>query len=155
MARAGAGGQPKLSGEANLEELDFLRTGGLRQAIHAREGGVCFYCLRRTPSRAHCLDHMVPLVEGGSNSYRNLVSCCMDCNSDKRGHTAADFLRRPYRMGRLSAKDLSERLRALQDLAAGQLRPHVLSEPNAGSGRSKESRAPGKIQPPLRNVLKG
>ena len=29
-------------GEANLEEMDFLRTGALRQAIHAREGGVCF-----------------------------------------------------------------------------------------------------------------
>ena len=50
--------------EANLEEVDFLRTGGLRQAIHSREGGVCFYCLRRTPRRAHCLDHVAPLVEG-------------------------------------------------------------------------------------------
>jgi len=34
-----------------------------------REGGVCFYCMRHTPSRAHCLDHVVPLMEGGSNSY--------------------------------------------------------------------------------------
>ena len=120
------------SSGANLDEVDFMRTGALRQAIHLREGGVCFYCLRRTPSRAHCLDHVVPLVEGGSNSYRNLVSCCMGCNSEKRGHAAADFLRRLYREGRLSAKDLNERLRTVQALAAGKLRPQVLSEKDAG-----------------------
>ena len=67
-------------------------------------------------------------MEGGSNSYRNLVSCCMGCNSEKRGHAAADFLRELYREGRLSAKDLSERLLAVQALAAGKLRPQVLSE---------------------------
>jgi hypothetical protein len=98
---------------------------------------VCFYCLRRTPSRAHCLDHVVPLVEGGSNSYRNLVSCCMDCNSDKRGHTAADFLRRLYREGRLSAKDLTARLLAVQAVAAGKLRPQVFHGEDAGSEQSK------------------
>lgn len=128
--------------EANLEEADFLRTGALRRAIHAREGGVCFYCLRRTPSRAHCLDHVVPLVAGGSNSYRNLVSCCMDCNSEKRGHVAADFLRRLYREGRLSCKELSGGLRKLQALAAGKLRPQVLSEKGAGTfAGAKVSRA--------------
>jgi len=30
----------------NLEETDFLQGTALRQAIHAREGGRCFYCLR-------------------------------------------------------------------------------------------------------------
>jgi len=112
-SRTGASGMAKLGPGVDLDEVDFLRTRELRQAIHAREGGVCFYCLRRTPGRSHCLDHVVPLVEGGSNSYRNLVSCCMDCNSDKRGHTAEDFLRGLYREGRLSAKDLSARLRAV------------------------------------------
>jgi hypothetical protein len=116
-----------------------LRTGALRQAIHMREGGVCFYCLRRTPSRAHCLDHVVPLVEGGSNSYRNLVSCCMGCNSEKRGHAAADFLRRLYREGRLSKEDLSERLLAVQAIAAGKLRPQVFNGENAGSEGSTKN----------------
>jgi hypothetical protein len=69
----------------------------------------------------------VPAVEGGRNSYRNLVSCCMDCNGQKGAKAAPDFLRRLYREGRLSAKDLSARLRALQALAAGKLRPHVFT----------------------------
>jgi 5-methylcytosine-specific restriction endonuclease McrA len=131
-SRTGTGGRDKLPGGANLDEVDFLRTGALRRAIHAREGGACFYCLRRTPSRAHCLDHVVPLAEGGSNSYRNLVSCCMGCNSEKRVQAAADFLRRLYREGRLSKEDLSARLLAVQALAAGKLRPQVLSEKDAG-----------------------
>jgi len=122
-SRTGTGGRDKLPGGAKLEEADFLRTGALRRAIHAREGGACFYCLRRTPSRAHCLDHVVPLMEGGSNSYRNLVSCCMGCNSEKRVQAAADFLRRLYREGRLSKEDLSARLLAVQALGAGKLRP--------------------------------
>jgi 5-methylcytosine-specific restriction endonuclease McrA len=124
-SRTGTGARDKLPGRVNLDEVDFLRTPALRQAIHAREGGVCFYCLRRTPSRAHCLDHVVPVAKSGGNSYRNLVSCCLDCNSRKKDLPAEDFLRRLYREGRLSAKDLSARLLAVQALAAGKLRPVV------------------------------
>ena len=131
-SRTGTGGRDELPGRVNLDDVDFLRTPALRRAIHTREGGVCFYCLRRTPSRAHCLDHVVPLVEGGSNSYRNLVSCCLDCNPRKKDLPAEDFLRRLFREGRLSAKDLTARLLAVQAIAAGKLRPQVLSEKDAG-----------------------
>jgi hypothetical protein len=112
--RAGDALASSPASEANLDEVDFLRTGALRQAIHAREGGKCFYCQRQTPSRSHCLDHVVPRMAGGSNSYRNLVSCCMECNSEKRGHTAPDFLRRLFREGQLSREDLTGRLEALR-----------------------------------------
>jgi predicted DNA-binding transcriptional regulator len=113
------------SGGANLEQLDFWRTRPLRLAIHAREAGLCFYCLRQTPSRDHCLDHVLPVAKGGTNSYRNLVSCCMDCNSRKRDVSAPDFLRRLFREGQLSRQELSGRLAALRALAAGKLRPKV------------------------------
>jgi hypothetical protein len=43
----GAGGPAGLPRTANLEEMDFLQTKALREAIHAREGSRCFYCLRR------------------------------------------------------------------------------------------------------------
>lgn len=119
----------------DLDEMDFMRIRDLRQAIHAREGGVCFYCLRQIPSRAHCLDHVVPQAAGGSNSYRNLVSCCLDCNPQKSNRLAEDFLRELYREGRLSAKDLRGRLRALQDLKGGKLRPQVFHGEDAGSER--------------------
>jgi hypothetical protein len=59
----------------------------------------------------------------GRNSYRNLVSCCLECNSQKGGRPAEEFLRGLYRERRLSDAELSGRLRSLDDLAAGKLIP--------------------------------
>jgi 5-methylcytosine-specific restriction endonuclease McrA len=66
---------------------------------------------------------VVPQARGGGNSYRNLVSCCVECNSDKAERPAEEFLRSLYRDRRLSAGELSRRLRALDDLAGGKLKP--------------------------------
>ncbi len=127
--RAAGAGWPgergKLPDGVDLDEVEFLRTESLRQSIHAREGSLCFYCLRRTYSRGRCLDHVVPRARFGSNSFRNLVSCCADCNVRKRDLPAEDFLRQLFREGRLSQGDLSARLQALRDLAAGNLWPVV------------------------------
>lgn len=111
---------------ANLEEIDFLQTKALRDAIHARERGRCFYCLRRVKARARCLDHVVPRVQLGRNSYRNLVSCCLECNSRKGEMSAKDFLRWLYREDRLSSAELTKCVRALEALAAGKLRPALV-----------------------------
>jgi hypothetical protein len=59
----------------------------------------------------------------GSNSYRNLVSSCVECNSQKGEKPADDFLRRLYRDRHLTAAELAARLRAIDALAAGKLRP--------------------------------
>jgi predicted DNA-binding transcriptional regulator len=107
----------------HIEEADFLQNTTLRKAIHARERGHCFYCLRRTTSTVQCLDHVVPRVQSGCNSYRNLVSSCIECNSQKGEKPADDFLRRLYREGHLNATELAGRLRALDALASGKLRP--------------------------------
>jgi hypothetical protein len=108
---------------ARLEATDFMKSRALRKTIHDRERGACFYCLRHTSANVWCLDHVVPRVRRGRNSYRNLVSCCMECNSSKGGRPAPDFLRGLYRKGRLTPGELDGRLRALKDLATGKLRP--------------------------------
>jgi 5-methylcytosine-specific restriction endonuclease McrA len=38
-----------------------------------------------------CLDHVIPRAQLGPNSYRNLVTCCLECNSRKGEHPADDF----------------------------------------------------------------
>ncbi len=121
-------GVVRAAGEASaatLETKDFWKTWALRKAIHDRERGACFYCLRRAPGKLQCLDHVVPRVRFGRNSYRNLVSCCIECNTRKADRPVRDFLRTLYRQGRLTAKELDARLRALKDLAAGKLRPSL------------------------------
>jgi 5-methylcytosine-specific restriction endonuclease McrA len=121
------------SHRGNLEEIDFMRTPALRQAIHAREGGVCFYCLRLIGPGMQCLDHVMPRSQQGSNSYRNLVACCLECNSRKGERPAEDFLRLLYREGRLTGAELIRGLQSLKDLAAGKLRPAL--PPGSGEWR--------------------
>lgn len=120
---ASSAGRTAEKDSGNIEVRDFWKTWVLRKAIHDRESGTCFYCLRRTESSLRCLDHVVPRVRHGRNSYRNLVSCCVECNSGKCSSSAPDFLRLLYRKGRLTAAELDTRLGALKDLAAGKLRP--------------------------------
>ena len=110
----------------DFEDCDFLKHPTLRRAIHARERGRCFYCLSRLTLSTRCLDHVVPRAEFGDNSCRNLVSCCQKCNVHKRDLPAADFLRWLHRDRRLTAPELTARLRALDALAAGKLRPRLL-----------------------------
>jgi hypothetical protein len=123
----------------NLEQLDFLKTRSLRQSIHLRERGHCFYCLRRTDARVQCLDHVVPRARAGRNSHRNLVSSCLECNSLKGERPAADFLRWLYRQRCLTVSELNARLRALDALASGKLPPPVL-HPDTPIGRKGRPR---------------
>lgn len=127
----------QFSRSANLDDLDFYRTPALRKAIHARERGSCFYCLRCLNPTVQCLDHVVPQVEFGKNSYRNLVSCCIECNALKSQTPAADFFRWLYRQRRLTSLELAARLRALDALASGKLRPTLTTsaQPLARRGR--------------------
>ncbi len=74
-----------------------MKTKALRRPSTRASVGLCFYCLRHLTALVRTLDHVVPRVELGRNSYPNLVSCCLECNS-KKGHSpAADFLRWLYR----------------------------------------------------------
>lgn len=112
---------------ADMEKVDFLRYQNLRRSIHQREGGKCFYCLRGITRHNRCLDHVVPQANLGGNSYRNLVSCCHDCNSKKKERPAEELLRWLFRERRLSAADLRSRLRTLRALKAGKLKPPLPS----------------------------
>jgi hypothetical protein len=71
------------------------------------------------------------------NSYRNLVSCCIECNTRKGDRPAPDFLRTLYRQGRLTPAELDARLRAPKDLAAGKLRPSLPSVQGGNPARER------------------
>jgi 5-methylcytosine-specific restriction endonuclease McrA len=112
---------------ASIEEADFLLTKTRRAAIHARDRGLCFYCLTELTPRTRCLDHVIPLARRGKNSYRNLISCCTECNTQKGETAAEDFLRTLCRQRRITSAELADRLRKLDALAAGELRPAAAS----------------------------
>lgn len=58
-----------------------------RRNIYARDGNQCQYCGKHFSTRELTLDHVVPRVQGGDNSWSNLVCACVKCNARKGGRT--------------------------------------------------------------------
>lgn len=61
-----------------------------------KQGRTCTYC----PAKAATVDHVVPLVRGGTNHEGNLAPCCKSCNSSKSGALIVEWRtgKRPPRM---------------------------------------------------------
>jgi 5-methylcytosine-specific restriction endonuclease McrA len=58
-----------------------------RRNIYARDSSRCQYCGRSFPTKELTLDHIKPRVQGGGNSWTNLVCACVKCNARKGGRT--------------------------------------------------------------------
>ncbi len=108
----------------DFEAIDFYSERRYADALLKREDSRCFYCLRELRSN-WVLDHVVPLVNGCDNSYRNIVACCHECNAAKQSSSAEDFLRDLYRRGLLGLSEFEARKLALEQLKAGRLVPEV------------------------------
>lgn len=46
--------------------------------------GLCYYCGAQVAPKELTLDHVVPLVRGGTTSRNNCVPACKSCNSKKQ-----------------------------------------------------------------------
>ena len=51
----------------------------------------CYYCNALLTSVNKTVDHMIPLVRGGSNTVDNKVPCCKACNRLKGDLTPDEF----------------------------------------------------------------
>lgn len=58
-----------------------------RRNIYARDASRCQYCGNRFATPELTLDHVTPRVQGGENSWQNLVCACVRCNARKGGRT--------------------------------------------------------------------
>jgi len=61
-----------------------------RRNIYARDGNRCQYCGKHFPTKELTLDHVVPRVQGGLNTWDNLVCACVKCNARKGGRTPSE-----------------------------------------------------------------
>lgn len=63
-----------------------------RKAIYIRDNLKCVYCNSGIEEGIiFTLDHLISQQYGGSNSARNLVTCCKTCNSAKGKKTQRRF----------------------------------------------------------------
>ncbi len=81
--------------EVRLELISFplaqacsdskLLLGRLERRVLRRDLYVCQY--EGCHKKATTVDHVVPLCQGGTTSWQNLVGCCLLCNQTKGGRT--------------------------------------------------------------------
>ena len=71
---------------------------GLKQDLMERQDNTCSYCGNRRPARAFEIDHMTPVVRGGSNNIENLQAICHPCNVSKGIQTDEEYRARYARL---------------------------------------------------------
>ena len=71
---------------------------GLKQELMKRQDKTCVYCGYRRIARSLDIDHMIPVVDGGSNDPSNLQVICRPCNQRKGSQTDAEFRERYSRL---------------------------------------------------------
>ena len=68
-----------------------------RRNIFFRDRNRCQYCGQKFLTRDLNLDHVIPISRGGRSVWRNVVCCCVVCNSRKGGHTPEEVRMRLIR----------------------------------------------------------
>ena len=108
--------------EEDIEEADFYSVSENRFRILKRENYRCFYTHIKLDKDNFVIDHVISRALGG-NSYRNCVAASREANNRKGALPADDFVRSLFRAGLLSELKLEDRLRHLDMLKAGELKP--------------------------------
>lgn len=77
----------------NLEvELDFYNIAENRLKIFERDGYKCHYCSKQLTRFSATLDHIQPVSKDGDNSFYNLVTACLHCNSERGNKPIMDYV---------------------------------------------------------------
>lgn len=66
----------------NARQVKFSRAN-----IYARDHHTCQYCGQKCSTDDLTFDHVIPIVKGGSKTWNNIVTSCIDCNHQKGGRT--------------------------------------------------------------------
>jgi 5-methylcytosine-specific restriction endonuclease McrA len=61
-----------------------------RQNIYARDRYKCQYCGDRFSTEDLTYDHVIPKSRGGRTEWKNIVTCCIDCNRKKGGRKPSE-----------------------------------------------------------------
>ena len=53
--------------------------------------GTCYYCGQKVGYANLTMDHVIPLARGGRSTRDNLVPCCKECNTRKKGSLPVEW----------------------------------------------------------------
>lgn len=74
------------------KELDFYNVAENRLKLFERDSYKCHYCSKQLTRFSATLDHIQPVSKGGDNSFENLVTACLHCNSERGNKPVMDFI---------------------------------------------------------------
>lgn len=96
------GGYSRLTGKQSMLEINsIVATCGVRRqaggvgdtpaltnrALFRRDSNTCMYCGDQFQLKNLTRDHVKPVSRGGLNTWENVVSACVSCNTRKGSHT--------------------------------------------------------------------
>ena len=86
---------------------------GLRERLSREQRGLCIYCRGRLPLNASHIDHITPVIQGGSNERENLQLLCPGCNLRKSDRNDSEFRHRyrnllPQERGRMPERRIKQ-----------------------------------------------
>lgn len=84
--------EAKLQPINQKNELDYYNIGENRLKIFERDEYKCRYCAKQLTRFTATLDHVQPVSRGGDNSYDNLATSCLHCNSQRGNRPVMDII---------------------------------------------------------------
>lgn len=79
--------------ELSMLEIESVRkiSPSIRFDVFQRDNHTCQYCGRTPPEVKLVVDHLIPVAQGGTDIFENLVTSCEECNSGKSDKLIKDF----------------------------------------------------------------
>lgn len=74
------------------KELDYYNVRENRLKVFERDDYKCHYCQKQLTRFTGTLDHIQPVSKGGDNSFDNLVTSCLHCNSRRGNRPVMDII---------------------------------------------------------------
>lgn len=94
--------------QLSMLEVETVRkiSSSLRFDVFQRDNHTCQYCGRTPPDVKLVIDHLIPVAQGGTDIFENLVTSCEECNSGKSDKLIQQFT------GGYSKQEWSEQIRS-------------------------------------------
>lgn len=88
----------------------------IRLKVFQRDDFTCKYCGTRGTAETLAIDHMMPVVLGGTSELENLVTACLYCNSMKGAKELSAYLRDVVSNNTQFYKNFLESLTSIESL---------------------------------------
>lgn len=74
------------------KEIDYYNIAENRLKVFERDDFKCHYCKKQLTRFSATLDHIQPVSKGGDNSFDNLITACLHCNSQRGNRPVMDII---------------------------------------------------------------